>query len=295
MVLRCKRGWVQFCLVASMLSGWPLSAHAGETLTWLLRDLPPLTIFEGPRKGQGALDQLLPILIEHLPDYQHQVLHVNRARGIQMMREPTTLTCDPSLLWTAERAKYIVFSSQAFVVASNGIMIRHSQEDTMAPYIVDGQFDLQAFFDAPKARAGAIAERSYGPVVDQQLKLADAHKLALHYGNDALGSLLQMQRLGRLEAVLGYWPEIRYHAMQQGIPSADLSFYPIKGSAPYQRTHIGCSDTPQGRQIIQRINQLLLDIPLEQVQQSYASWLDPVMREHYLRDNPSFFQDSPEP
>ena len=34
---------------------------------------------------------------------------------------------------------------------------------------------------------------------------------------------------------------------------------------------------------------------LEQVQQSYASWLDPVTREHYLRDNPSFFQDSPMP
>jgi hypothetical protein len=28
-----------------------------------------------------------------------------------------------------------------------------------------------------------------------------------------------MQRLGRLEAVLGYWPEIRYHALRQGSPS----------------------------------------------------------------------------
>jgi len=49
---------------------------------------------------------LLPILIGHLPEYRHQVMHVNRARGMQMLREPT-LTCDPSLLWTAERARYI--------------------------------------------------------------------------------------------------------------------------------------------------------------------------------------------
>lgn len=291
---RCARWFMQLSLAATALGGWPLSAQAEDTLVWLLRDLPPLTIFEGPRKGQGALDQLLPILIEHLPQYRHQVLHVNRARGMQMMRE-SKFTCDPSLLWTAERAKYIVFSSQAFVVASNGVTIRRSQQDAMAPYMAQGQFDLQAFLDAHKARVGAIAERSYGPIIDERLKQADAHKLALHYGNDALGSLLQMQRLGRLEAVLGYWPEIRYHAMQQSIAADDLIFYPIKGSAPYQRTHIGCSDTPLGHQAIEQINQILREIPLEQVQQSYASWLDPLMRERYLQDNPSFFQDAPEP
>jgi len=291
---RCKHWLIALYLAVMMAGGWPVSANAGGTLIWLLRDLPPLTIFEGPSKGLGALDQLLPILIGHLPEYRHQVMHVNRARGMQMLREPT-LTCDPSLLWTAERARYIVFSRQAFVVVSNGITIRQSQQDALAAFIVDGQFDLQAFFAAPKARVGAIAERSYGPVIDERLKQADTHKLALHYGNDALGSLLQMQRLGRLEAVLGYWPEIRYHAMQQGIATEDLSFYPIKGTAPYQRTYIGCSDTPQGREAMERINQVLLSLPLAQVQQSYAAWLDPAMREHYLRDNPSFFQDSPEP
>lgn len=294
MTHRCKRWIVQVCLTAGMLGGFPLPAQAEDTLTWLLRDLPPLTIFEGPGKGQGALDQLLPILIEHLPQYRHQVLHVNRARGTQMMRDPS-LTCDPSLLWTVERAQYIVFSRQAFAVASNGVTLRRAQLDAMAPFIVEGQFDLQAFLDAHKTRIGATAERSYGPFIDERLKHAEAHKLALHYGNDALGSLLQMQRLGRLEAVLGYWPEIRYHAMQQGIAAEDLSFYPIKGATPYQRTHIGCSDTPQGRVAIERINQVLREIPLEHVQRSYASWLDPAMREHYLQDNPSFFQDSPEP
>lgn len=290
----CKHWLIALYLAAMLASGWSVPASAEGTLIWLLRDLPPLTIFEGPGKGQGALDQLLPILIGHLPEYRHQVMHVNRARGMQMLREPT-LTCDPSLLWTAERARYIVFSRQAFVVASNGITIRRSQQGALAAFIVDGQFDLQAFFDTHEARVGAIAERSYGAVIDERLKQADTHKLALHYGNDALGSLLQMQRLGRLEAVLGYWPEIRYHAMQQGIAADDLSFYPIKGTAPYQRTHIGCSDTPEGREAMERINQVLLSLPLEHVQQSYAAWLDPAMREHYLRDNPSFFQDSPAP
>lgn len=288
------RRLIYLCLLGSVFGVWPLTSHAQATLTWLLRDLPPVAIFEGPQKGQGVLDQLLPILSERLPEYRHTVMHVNRARGIQMLRA-ASLTCDPALLWTPERATYVVFSAQTFVVASNGVTLRRSQYKEMAPFIAEGQFDLQAFLESHTARIGATAERSYGPVIDEQLKGVDSHILALHYGNDALGSLLQMQRLGRLEAVLGYWPEIRYHATQQGIAPHDLMFYPIKGSAPYQRTHIGCSDTPQGRQAIARIDQVLRQIPQAQLQQSYASWLDPVMREQYLRDNPSFFQDSPEP
>ncbi len=294
MAHRGIRGLIRLCLATALAGTWPLSAQAQETLSWLLRDLPPITIFAGPQKDQGVLDKLLPILSERLPEYRHEVIHVNRARGIQMLRTPS-LTCDPSLLWTAERAQYTAFSALAFVVVSNGVAVRRGQQPTMAPFIVEGQFDLQTFLGAHTARIGAIAERSYSPAVDEQLKNADPHTLALHYGNDALGSLLQMQRLGRLEAVLGYWPEIRYHAMQQGIDTQDLMFYPIKGSAPYQRIHIGCSDTPQGRQAMARINQVLGGIPQQQLQQSYASWLDPLMREHYLRDNPSFFQPSPEP
>lgn len=286
----CVRGFAQLCLVTALAGVWSASAHAQDTVIWLLRDLPPLTIFDGPGKGQGALDQLLPMLIERLPDYRHEVLHVNRARGTQMLREGT-LICDPSLLWTAERAGYVAFSNQAFVVASNGVAIRRSRGDQLARFIGHGQLDLQAFLAAHEARLGVVAERSYGPNIDAALKHADAQHLALHYGNDAMGSLLQMQRLGRLEAVLGYWPEIRYHAQQQGIAPDDLSFYPIQGSPPYQHTHIGCSNTPQGRQAITRINQAVRDIPQEQIQQAYAAWLDPLMRQNYLRDNPEFFQD----
>ncbi|AVE05551.1 hypothetical protein CYL20_13715 [Pseudomonas palleroniana] len=294
MTRRALRRFMHACLASVITLGWPLSASAEDTLTWLLRDLPPLTIFEGPQKDHGALDHLIPMLEAQLPEYHHQVLHVNRARGMQMLRNPS-LTCDPSVLWTQERAAYVAFSEQAFVVLSNGVMIRRSEREAMAPFIVDGKFDLQAFLQTPDARLGAIAERSYGPAIDERLKQTDPHKLALHYGNDALGSLLQMQRLGRLEAVLGYWTEIRYQATRQGIAPDDLMFLAIKGAAPYQRIYIGCSDTVEGRRAIARINQALEGLPQADVQNAYALWLDPHMRERYLKDNPHFFQVSPLP
>lgn len=281
-------------LCAPLLGLLPLPTQAAQTLIWLVRDLPPLTIFEGPQKGQGAIDELLPMLMEHLPEYQHQIQHVNRARGMQMLQAPS-LTCDPTLLWTPERTQWIVYSGQAFPVVSNGVVVRQQNREVLAPFIVQGKVDLDAMLRDKSTRLGIIAERSYGPFIDGMLQQGDTHNRVMHYGTDALGSLLQMQRLGRLESVLGYWTEIRYHALRQGIDPEGLAFYPIAGTAPYQHIHIGCSDTPEGREVMARINQLLGNLPQAQLLRSYASWLDPALREQYLLDHSRFYEEVPTP
>jgi uncharacterized protein (TIGR02285 family) len=281
-------------LCAPLLGLFPLPTQAAQTLIWLVRDLPPLTIFEGPQKGQGAIDELLPMLMERLPEYQHQVQHVNRARSMQMLQAPS-LTCDPTLLWTPERTRWIVYSDQAFSVVSNGVVVRQQNREVLAPFVAQGKVDLEAMLRDKSTRLGIIAERSYGPFIDGMLRHGDTHNRVMHYGNDALGSLLQMQRLGRLEGVLGYWTEIRYHALQQGIDPEALAFYPIAGTTPYQHIHIGCSDTPEGRQVMARINQLLGDLPQAQLLRSYASWLDPALREQYLLDHQRFYEEAPTP
>lgn len=270
----------------------PGAAQAKETLTWLLRDLPPLTIFEGPQKGQGAIDRLMPLLIASMPEYEHQIVRVNRARGMQMLLDPS-FTCDPSLIWNEERAQWIVYSITSLRIMSNGLAVRLQDRAALAPFIIDGKVDLASLLTSSGEKLGVIAERSYGQPVDGLLHQAAA-ALAVHYGNDALGSLLQMQRLGRLSALLGYWPEIRYQAQQQGISPAVLAFYPIKDTEKYQPIHVGCSDTPQGHQAITRINQVLGDLRQDTLSGFYAAWLDPEMRRDYLADAKAFFQSSTE-
>lgn len=268
----------------------PAVAHDKDTLTWLLRDLPPLTILEGPQKNQGAVDRFMPLLIASLPQYQHSLLRVNRARGMQMLLEPS-FTCDPSLIWNPKRAQRLAYSIAAYRVRSNGIAIRHQDRGALVPFIVDNQVDLTQLLAADTSRLGVVAERSYGEVVDRILQQAPTSSLSAHYGNDALGSLLQMQRLGRLNAVLGYWPEIRYQAQQQGIAPDELEFFAIRGVDKYQSIHIACSDTVQGRQAISAINQTLRRLRHTRLIEFYAQWLDPQMRTEYLEDAKTFFAD----
>ncbi len=277
-------------LLVLVLCALPATGQARDTLTWLLRDMAPVTIFSGPDQGQGAIDRLMPILIEHMPEYDHVLMRVNRARGLQMLSEPN-FTCDPTLLWTAERARKIIFSIPTYAVFSNGLIVRKDDLALFTPFIANRHVDLQALLASRTVKLGVVAGRSYGPVIDTILQQTLPDELNLHYGNDAIGSLLQMQRLGRLQAMISYWPEAHYQARQQGIRDNELVFLPVKDTPRYQFTHIGCSDTEKGRQAMTIINREMRVLREEYLVGFYAQWLDQEKRQQYLEDAKTFFID----
>lgn len=280
------------CLVFSALAAQ--SAEARERLLWLVRDLPPFTIFEGPAKGQGVIDQLLPKLIAQMPNYDHQIVRVNRARGIQMLQEHS-FTCDPTLLWTPERARYVHFSQPSLGVLSSGLVVRKHDQALLEPYLDGQQVDLQRLLTQTRLKLGIVAERSYSMQVDDVLKQLPDSAFSRHYGNDATASLLEMQQLGRLQLVLGYWPEVRYLIQQQNGSLDDYRFYPIRGVNRYQFLHVGCSDTALGREAIANIDQLLPMLRRDTLPGLYARWLDPELQEDYLGQARHFFEQGEAP
>ena len=266
----------------------PMTGQARETINWLLRDLPPSTIFAGPLQGQGTIDRLMPQLIARMPEYDHVLMQVNRARSTQMLMEHPS-SCDPTLLWTAERAKSVAFSIPVYVLLSSGLIVRKTDVQRYSALIEDGRVDLRRLLATPHIKVGVVAQRSYGEVVDTILQQGPHSALNLHYGNEAVGSLLQMERLGRLQALIGFWPEVRYQAQQQGLKLDELAFLPVKGNASYQYAHIGCSNTPQGRRAIHIIDREMRELRESSLMVFYTQWLDPSDRGNYLEHARAFF------
>ncbi|MGE8058287.1 TIGR02285 family protein [Pseudomonas sp. NPDC089547] len=286
---RCLRHLALLCGLLPALLLQPASAK--ERLFWLVRDLPPFTIFEGPEKGQGVVDQLLPRLIGQMPEYDHTVLRVTRARGIQMLQDRNTFTCDPTLLWTPERAEFVRFSLPSLGVLSGGLVLRKENQALVAPYLDGQQVDLHGLLSTAPLKLGIVAERSYGTQIDSILRQLPDSALSRHYGSDATANLLQMQQLGRLRMVLGYWPEVRYLIQQQGGSLDDYQFHPVQGVERYQFLHVGCSDSELGRAAVAHIDQLLPALRRDVLPGLYAHWLDPALREDYLEESKRFFED----
>ena len=268
------------------------ASEARERLLWLVRDLPPFTIFEGEQRGQGVVDRMLPLLIEQMPEYDHSIVRVNRPRALQMLQE-RQFACDPTVLWTPERAKFVKFSQPSLGVLSSGVIAQARDQALLAPFLDGQQLDLQRLLLSTSFKLGIVAERSYSVQVDDMLRQLPDSALSRHYGNDAAANLLQMQRLGRLQLVLGYWPEVRYLVQQQGGALEDYRFHPIKGSNPYQFLYVGCADSPQGREAIAHIDQLLPALRARTLPGLYANWLDATQRKHYLEAARRFFEASP--
>lgn len=270
------------CLIASPM------AHGRETITWLLRDLVPLTVGNGPDRNQGAIDQALPLLRAALPDYDHTVLRVNRARASQMLGEPG-LTCDPTLLWTAQRARTILYSVPSMNVLSNVLIMQRRDLPLITAFMANDRVDLRALLQSRTVALGIVAERSYGTVTDQILAETGGVQLLAHHGNDAMGSLLRMERLGRIKALLGYWQEARYQARHEGLDPEQLVQVPIKGAARSQFIHVGCSNSPASRRVLAALDSALLDLRNSQLALFYAQWLDPHERPTYLQDSTALF------
>ncbi len=260
-------------------------SRGSEKLIWLLRDLAPLTVFDGPKKGQGMIDQLMPVLIASMPNYQHVILRVNKARAIQMLKDQP-LACDPTLLWNAARANSITYSTPIIGLHSNVLAIRRENQPLLEPFVHDQTLDLLAMLKARTVKLGVIAQRSYGEWIDEQVSHGPQEQLFTHYGSDPLGSLLQMQSAGRVQAVLGYWPEIQSKASQVGLPKDALIFYPVKGAPLYQLIFIGCSDTAQGREAIHAINTVLANLGDNALNSSTAQWFAPGQAGEYPEPGP---------
>lgn len=277
-----------FLLVTTLVGALPRESEAKETLIWILRDFPPLNIFTGPLQGQGAIDKLMPELIARMPEYDHQIMHVNRARGMQMLQDPEIFACDPTLLWTAGRAKSVLFSIPTYATPGNGLVTERKDHALFAPFISeDGHIDLAAALTSNTVKIGIVAERSYGPVIDKVLHQSTQDNLVLHYGNAAVGSMLQMERKGRFQGLISYWPEARFHAQQQGVALGELEFFPVKDAPKYQFAHIGCSNTEQGRQAMAIINREMRVLRTTKLIGFYAEWM--AKREEYLQDSKTFF------
>ena len=183
------------------------------------------------------------------------------------------------------------FSVPALGVLSGGLVLRKENQALVAPYLDGHQVDLHGLLSKAPLKLGIVAERSYGTQIDSILRQLPDSALSRHYGNEATANLLQMQQLGRLRLVLGYWPEVRYLIQQQGGALADYQFHTVQGVNRYQFLHVGCSNSELGRAAVAHIDQLLPTLRRDVLPGLYARWLDLALREDYLQESRRFFED----
>jgi uncharacterized protein (TIGR02285 family) len=261
----------------------PSPAAAKEKLYWLEAVAPPFFIHEGPLAGQGYEDLITDILVEKLPQYEHEHLQATISRHYQQWKQGEN-ACSLAMYKTPERDEFVYYSkASVFTLPPVLIITKDRFQDFGAKKVVS----LAELLQQGKMVIGRAKNRSYGPGFDKMLDTYGNDKNIYTYeGPELTLNLFKMLLAGRLDALSALPEEAMYLAETMGLRDKVMTISVSENLQDYQGmiTYMACSKTDWGKKTIETINTLLVqERPTERYQAAYERWLDPSSIDDYRR------------
>jgi uncharacterized protein (TIGR02285 family) len=255
----------------------PAASAQLPTVHWYVFNVPPVSITDGPRKGEGFLDlalqrQLLPRLV----GYQHVIEHIPQQR-VALQFTIQASACVVGMLRNAERDTQMLFSRPLLSQLPPGVLVRVQDGARMAPFVgMDGKLSLTRLLADPVLSVGMSSGRSYGAVIDALMaKYRGTPRLIVSSTAEPALSLLQMQMLGRVDVVPALPYELQHVAGGDPAMRAALRFYRLQEQPDFADAYVACAKGPAGEAIIRDVNAVLVQREVrDAVAAYYAAWLD---------------------
>ncbi|MBU2490277.1 MAG: TIGR02285 family protein [Proteobacteria bacterium] len=278
----------------------PCPAHQDKnTVLWLYSDFPPFYITEGPYKGRGMADQVLELLISRLPEYRHERIAANTPRKMALFAQGENVA-SVALMRTSQREGFMTFSVPSLLAGSPRIVLLKKNRDR---FPAGDPVSLESALGMPDLSLGMIRTRSYGTGPDRVLARHEGEKsLYCYQGTDSCPGLFRMLLSGRLDGFLACPGEARFLAVSQGVEDR-VTTLALTEAEPYILGHVAAPDTPWGRKLIGRVNEILVqERPTPAYRAIMEQWLPPESREWltraydevFLAQNPGL-EDAPAP
>jgi uncharacterized protein (TIGR02285 family) len=264
---------VQFLNFIVLLFLFPCIAQGAtntdeRTITWMHADFPPLHIISGEYKGQGPSDMIHDLMKKELPEYTHLIVTANLARTLEELKNGQQVL-SVGLIPNPERNLIAHFSLPCVIVPPIGLVVRKNDIGKWPSPLNIGTF-------VQNNRLGISRSRSYSPSVDAALQQARPKENIFIDSSDKLfGNLLKMLEIQRIDGVLGYPFEAMYNARTAQIADR-IAVIPIMESTQYIIGRIAAPRTAWGKQIISRINEILVKERTNAAyRQAFERWLTP--------------------
>ncbi|GAB2887430.1 hypothetical protein GCM10027046_14660 [Uliginosibacterium flavum] len=275
------------CPICLSLMISPLLAQVpAKSVVWFHSDFPPISIISGPFKDRGAADQWGALLMQQMPDYQHELIPANAARLQEEMKQRGN-GCSRALLKNPEREKNFIFSEPLVSFLPNGLITLRSRKADLEPFLNErGELRLDALLNARKFEIAVAAGRSFGPSIDPVLQAGSAQgKLVQFNASDLFSSgLLRLSNHQGVDAVMGYAIELSWAIRRFDLKPSQFWFIPVEGETALLPVHIACSRSPTGEAIIGQINALVHEGKLpDAAARAYRDWLPADIAQYYDR------------
>lgn len=205
----------------------------------------------------GSIDRMEKLFVDNLNDCTHSYDSANVKRIVNTIKQKEN-ACSIPLYRTPERDQIIEFSVPYQIVLSNALIVLESQIGKFKPFMnKDGTISLEAVIKKDY-RIGIAKGRVYRGIIDEVLKKYknDPH-IVEHVSQSMVTNLTMMLVAGRIDGLIGYPFEAQYVAKTMEKKTSIISI-PIAGMEPYGLTSVGCSKTEKGKEIVKRLNNIIM-------------------------------------
>lgn len=245
--------------------------------------MPPYHIQDGTLNNQGYGDVITRIIQRGLPEYDHAETVTNITRHFYKFKQGENV-CSVGLFRTPERSEFLYFSMPSFLTLPAVIVIR---KDNLPAFGNRASVKLEEVLSSNSLILGLSKDRSYGVEVDSIIKKHAGQQSIFEFtGQELSDNLFKMLMKGRLDGLIGLPEEALYQAEQLGLRDqlATLSIEENLHGYEGWLSAVGCAKTEWGREVIAKINTILLTSrPTRDYQEAYERWLDDNSRQQYRR------------
>jgi uncharacterized protein (TIGR02285 family) len=252
---------------------WISSGVKAEDIIWVGADFPPMAMSQGEYARQGYIDALYKYLKDTSPqhNFTEQVVPWARALHMAKMGGPYCLI---SAFYTPERAEFLRFTEPYGYVLPIGLIVRADDQSKFSSFLTaGGRLKLNELLAAEDLVIGISSGRSYGPLIDNELRPrlgSDARNIYKAYQNESAKILINMLDHKRFDYMLGYPSEAVFYES----PGNKLFFYQIEGNSQLLPGRLSCSKTPATDGVFSDISKIVASQATAAVfQNAYERWL----------------------
>ncbi|MES2160733.1 MAG: TIGR02285 family protein [Pseudomonadota bacterium] len=274
-------------LAAGLLLACP--ARAGESMTWLMPDFPPIGIPVHGQPTDGMADQLVKYIVSRWPEASHRFLYANPNRVWSMLASGEQV-CFTGALRTQERERFAYFRN-TYLLPPPQLIIR-PEVLAAIPLNARGEAEPGPLMNNASLHGLVIEKRAYGHAVDALLAQPAASPnikrlAASNYGK----TIFTMMTMNRGDYTIDY-DFVLAHAALTDTQLARLKAIPLAGADALIVGGIACPRTPWGRATVQKIDALLashegssvlLQAQARWISRESASRYDEAMKEFFRR------------
>jgi len=253
------------------------SLYSKDTITWMIWDLPPNFILNGPQKNQGYQDIRLKMIQDRLPEYKHesQVMNVNRAISIYQKKDDSQrIYCTNDLISHPSLDIDDYLSISAFPFKGHYLVTQKNKS-----YLFDTQegqpIVLKDLIQNKKIRLVVSKNRPYlgaGKVLHEYLDKTPKQTHITSMSTLNIGeSMFKFVFKDRADYTFEYTFRASYYAKQLNVLD-QLEVFPIKENEGVFHGFSSCVKTKKGKEVIYKVNDIIREL------KPTNEWIDPFVQ-----------------